>query len=44
MKYIFLLLILFSLAVLGAFLASEEDTPTENLDNVKTKLDQPIPC
>ena len=34
MKYLFLLIFLFALGVIGAFLAGQEETPTENLDNV----------
>lgn len=39
MKYLFLLIILFSIAVIGAFLSGQEETPTENLDNVKIRTE-----
>ena len=39
MKYLILLIVLFSIAVVGAFLAGQEETPTENLDNVKIRIE-----
>lgn len=39
MKYLFLLIVLFAIAVVGAFLAGQEETPTENLDNVKIRIE-----
>ena len=40
MKYLFLLIFLFAIAVIGAFLAEQEETPTENLDNVNIRMEQ----
>ena len=39
MKYLFVLIALFAMALVGVFLAGEEETPTENLDNVKNKME-----
>ena len=39
MKYLFVLIFLFAIAVIGAFLAGQEETPTENLENVKIKIE-----
>ena len=39
MKYLILLIVLFAIAVIGAFLAGQEETPTENLDNVKIRIE-----
>ena len=39
MKYLILLIVLFAIAVVGAFLAGQEETPTENLDNVKIRIE-----
>ena len=39
MKYLILLIALFAIAIVGAFLAGQEETPTENLDNVKIKIE-----
>ena len=39
MRYLFVLIALFAMAVVGAFLAGQEETPTENLDNVKIKME-----
>jgi len=36
MKYLLLLGLLFAIAVLGAFINGQSETPTENQDNVKT--------
>ena len=35
MKYLILLLTLFVVGILAAFINGQEETPTENLDNVK---------
>ena len=40
MKYLFLLIFLFAIAVIGAFLAGQEETPTENLDNVNIRVER----
>ena len=40
MKYLFLLIFLFAIAVIGAFLAGQEETPTENLDNVNIRMER----
>ena len=39
MKYLILLIVLFAIAVVCAFLAGQEETPTENLDNVKIRIE-----
>jgi len=40
MKYLFLLIFLFAIAVIGSFLAQQEETPTENLDNVNIRVER----
>ena len=40
MKYLFLLIFLFAIAVIGSFLAQREETPTENTDNVNIRVER----
>ena len=35
MKYLILLMSLFAVGILAAFINGQEETPTENLDNVR---------
>ena len=39
MKYLILLVLLFVIAILGAYLNSQKETPTENQDNVRTIIE-----
>ena len=39
MKYLILLVLLFVIAILGAYLNSQTETPTENQDNVRTIIE-----